>query len=99
MLLCVVKGATSFEDLRTVDGFLCPTFKEAAIRRGLLEDDSEHDATLAEAVTFASPQQLRQLYCVYLVHETLQDPNALWQRYKEHMMEDYIHRNRQVWPC
>ena len=96
MVLCVVKGAKSFEDLRTVDGVVCPTFKEAAICKGLLEDDTEHDATMAEAVTVASPKQLWQLFCFYLVHVPLQDPNALWQRYKGHMMEDFVHRNRHV---
>jgi hypothetical protein len=42
-LLCVVKGATSFEDLQRVPGEpnICPIFCEACIKRGLLEDDSE----------------------------------------------------------
>lgn len=98
MLLCEARGATSFEDLRTVDGFLCPTFKEAAIKRGLLKDDTEPIAALAEAVIVESPKRLRYLYCLYLVHVPLRDPNALWQRYKEHMVEDFAHKNRQVWP-
>ena len=34
-------GAMSFENLRTVDGVLGPTFKEACRLRGLLEDDRE----------------------------------------------------------
>ena len=96
VLMCVVKGAQSFEELRTVDDVVCLMFKEAAIRRGLLEDDAEHDATMAEAVTVTSPKQLRQLFCFYLVHVPLQGPHALWQRYKEHMMEDFVHRNCQV---
>ena len=39
MLLVRVAGAQSFEVLRTVDGQLCHTFREAARRRGLLADD------------------------------------------------------------
>jgi hypothetical protein len=35
MLLTVVKGATSFEDLCTFDDVLHPTFKEACKQRGL----------------------------------------------------------------
>ncbi len=41
MLLNVVCGATSFEDLCTVDGRVCATFKEACQARGLLENDQE----------------------------------------------------------
>ena len=40
-LLCYVKGATSFEDLHTVNGVLYPTFHAACLAHGLLEDDNE----------------------------------------------------------
>ena len=40
-LLCYVKGATSFEDLHTVNGVLYPTFCAACLAHGLLEDDNE----------------------------------------------------------
>jgi hypothetical protein len=41
MLLMVVKGPQSFEDLKTVDGDICGTFHDTCLRRGLLEDDGE----------------------------------------------------------
>ena len=41
MLLMVVKGPRSFDDLKTVDGHICDTFHEACLKRGLLEDDGE----------------------------------------------------------
>ena len=41
LLLTVVRGARSFEDLRTVDGVKCPTFKAACIALRLLEDNGE----------------------------------------------------------
>ena len=41
-LLANVKGARSFEDLRSVDGDVpLPTFHQACLTRGLLEDDNE----------------------------------------------------------
>lgn len=40
-LLTAVKGSTSFEDLHTVDGTLHPTFRDACVAYGLLEDDGE----------------------------------------------------------
>lgn len=41
MLLNVVKGATSFEDIRTVNGVLHPTFRSACTALGLLGDAKE----------------------------------------------------------
>ncbi len=41
MLLNCVKGATSYEHLRTMDGIEHNTFKDAFIAMGLLEDDNE----------------------------------------------------------
>ena len=41
MLLMVVRGPKSFDDLKTVDGHVCETFHEACLKHGLLEDDGE----------------------------------------------------------
>lgn len=41
LLLLTVKGAASFENLRTVDGILRSSFTEACIALGLIENDDE----------------------------------------------------------
>jgi hypothetical protein len=43
MLLNFVKGATSYEHLRTVDGTQHDTFKDTCITMGLLANDNEWD--------------------------------------------------------
>ena len=68
LLLLHVIGATSFADLRTYNGITYPPFKEAAMQRGLLLNDSEWQLCLAEAASFQMPSQLRQLFsciCVF----------------------------------
>ena len=40
LLLHEVKGPTSFDDLKTVDGTVCSTYREACLKLGLLEDDT-----------------------------------------------------------
>ena len=47
-----VIGATSFQDLRTVDGIVFPAFHEAAERRGLIESDNTIGECLNEAEVF-----------------------------------------------
>ena len=49
ILLTHVKGDTNFDDLKSVNGYSCRSFKEACIYLGLLQNDAEWDACLREA--------------------------------------------------
>ena len=79
-LLTCVKGATSFEDLRTLPGQdqPCATYREACLGRGLLEDDSEWKKCLEEASQMATGRQLRNLFVTILRDCTPSDPCTLW---------------------
>src|SRR6267142_4730654 len=76
LLLTTVPGATSFENLRTFEGTLHLTFKDACIARGLLEDDSEWRQCLREARHMATGYQLRHLFVTILRDCTPTDPRA-----------------------
>lgn len=89
LLLLHVEGATCFEDVRTVDGELLPTFREACIRRHLLEDDNIWAATMHEAAAVRMPKQLRILFCAILTLGTPASPAELWQTFKVHLAEDF----------
>ncbi|KAG2661478.1 hypothetical protein PVAP13_1KG506713 [Panicum virgatum] len=62
ILLMTVKGATSYADLRTYNGIVYETFKEACAARGLLNDDNEWYNTFEEATKWATPSHLRNLF-------------------------------------
>ena len=95
-LLTVVKGATSFESLRTYNGQIYPTFKAACMARGLLEDDTEWKQCLQEASIMQTGRQLRQLFVTILKDCIPSEPMALWDQFKENICDDlaYILRNR-----
>ena len=57
-LLTHVKGATSFDDLKSINGHSCRSFKEVCIYLDLLQDDAEWDACLREANQLQTGQQL-----------------------------------------
>ncbi|ONM20919.1 hypothetical protein ZEAMMB73_Zm00001d005363 [Zea mays] len=95
VLLNHVTGATSYVDLRTVDGVTLPTFREAAERRGLLESDNTLDECLTERALFQMPSALRRLFATILVYCEPSDVVVLWQKHLDSMSEDYQHRN----PC
>ena len=88
-LLATVKGATSFEDLRRVNGGdPLPTFHQACLARGLLEDDNEWRQCLQEAAHMASGHQLRNLFVTILRDCSPSDPLALWLEFRVHICDD-----------
>ena len=97
LLLNTVTGPTCFEDLRTVtddDGNreIHDTFQEAAFHRGLIQDDREWEVALEEAISVAMPPQIRSLFVIILTHGLPQNPKVLWEKYRDHMSEDFRHK-------
>lgn len=89
MLLYHIAGATSYEDLKKVGGTVHSTFKDAAVARGLCEDDNEWLTCLLEAASFGSSRQLRALFAVIL--ETARPTNylELWEQLEDEFSNDY----------
>ena len=105
LLLTVVKGATSYEDLRTFENQLYPSFREACIARGLLEDDSEWKKCLDEAKHMATGRQMRHLFVTILLDCSPANPRELWNTYWQNICDDLkyqlqndVFQNRDVEP-
>ena len=94
LLLLHVPGATSFEDLRSVDRVLHPTFKEAAKAMGLLEDDLEWQRCMENAILTRMPQQIRQLFVTLLLFCQPTNELQLYLNCEQSMAEDFIHDDR-----
>ncbi len=58
-------GPKGFADIRTVDKVTNDTFREAAISKGLLENDEEWSPCLQEAFTVGSPHNIRVLFATF----------------------------------
>ena len=90
-LLSAVKGATSFDDLKTVDGNQLPSFHAACLAWGLLEDDNEWRQCLQEAAQMASGHQLCNLFVTILRDCSPSDPLALWLEFRVNICDDLQH--------
>ncbi|XP_035540203.1 uncharacterized protein LOC109004666 [Juglans regia] len=89
ILLNHVRGPLSFEDLRTVDGVVAPTFREAATMHGLLQRDSGLEDCLHEASLYQMPSSLRRLFATILVYCNPTNPRELWERFEQDMSIDF----------
>lgn len=96
MLLINVKGPSSFANLRTIDGVECQTYREACQKLYLLENDQNWEITLMDASVSSHPQQIRTLFAIILTTCSPSNPKDLWEKFKEDMSDDILHRIRTV---
>lgn len=92
LLLTSIRGPKSFEDIRTVNGVLYATFREACVALHLIEDDREWDRCFAEARLFATGYNLRRLFVTALLQGQLSNPSGFWNGYRDNMCYDLSHR-------
>ncbi|XP_063907387.1 uncharacterized protein LOC135125669 [Zophobas morio] len=94
LLLVNVRGPISFKQLRTVNGQLCATYREACQLLHLLENDSHWDDTLKDSVISSSPHQIRTLFAIIISTCFPSNPKDLWVKYRDDMSEGVLHRVR-----
>ena len=89
LLLLKVKGPTSFENLRTVEGRVCQTYREACLNLGLLQDDKQYEYALSEAIMSRTPKSLRLFFAIIIKACEVSKPKELWNKFKDDLAEDF----------
>jgi len=67
IMLKHVRGATSYENMRTWRGVTYVTFRQACEAMGLVESDKKLDDCLRESAEFRLPCSLRRLFATIMV--------------------------------
>lgn len=96
LLLVHVRGPTSFLNLKTVNGQVCFTYRQACEELQLLENDNHWNASLMDASATGSPHQIRTLFSIIIATCFPSNPLQLWQSYREYMTEDILNRMRRI---
>ena len=96
MILNFVAGAKNFADVRTVDGVVCSTYKEACFRRGLLESDREWHIAIDDAANYATAPKLRELFVTLLIFCEVTDPGTLWDKHYLQLCDDVEYNRRKL---
>jgi hypothetical protein len=88
LLLTVVRGPRSFDELYLVEGVRYPTYYAACIARGLAENDQEWFQCFDEAILSTTGHGLRTLFLTGIRQQLIADTRAIWDRYKVHFCDD-----------
>jgi hypothetical protein len=80
LLLNVQVGCQSFEDLKTVNGHIYDSYREACRALRLLEDDLEFINAIIEVSELGSDISLRQMFANLLMSNSMSDPLNVWEQ-------------------
>jgi hypothetical protein len=94
MLLLIIKGADSYEALRTYNNITYPTFKEACNACGLLKEDQEWYNAFDEAANWATSNQLRHLFITMLLFCEIGDEYMFFEKVWKLLTDDIQYNMR-----
>ncbi|KIH42981.1 hypothetical protein ANCDUO_27028 [Ancylostoma duodenale] len=95
LLLLHRKGATSFDDLRTVNNRHHDTYVAAATAAGYMSNDSFYEVSMDEAPGFNMPSELRSFFASLICFCELANPRHLWERFKKDLSRDFCNEGVQ----
>nr|GEU77537.1 hypothetical protein [Tanacetum cinerariifolium] len=94
VLLNKIKGKTSWEEIRTVDGKLYDSFRDACFAMGLLDDDKEYIEAIKEGYHISFGDFVRRLFVMLLTSNSVARPDHVWNQTWEYMSDDIKHEQR-----
>ncbi|XP_020968552.1 uncharacterized protein LOC107620094 isoform X1 [Arachis ipaensis] len=94
MLLNIVKGPTSYADIRTYNGVIYSSFRDACYARGLLDDNKEYIDAIKEASHWGSGHYLRKLFATLLWSNSMVRPEAVWEETAILLCDGILHNHR-----
>jgi hypothetical protein len=92
MLLNHRTGATSFSDMKVLNGTEYSTYKDVCLEMGLLEDDGEWLISMEEVSKYGVSGQIRATFAIILQYCQPTKPRILYDKFLSFMSEDFIHK-------
>jgi hypothetical protein len=96
LLLNVQVGCKSFDDLRTVNGHVYNSYREACGALRLLEDDKEFINSIIEVSILGSGVSLRRMFAKLLMSNTMSDPLNVWEHVSDLLCDGILYHRRKM---
>ncbi|KAI5396015.1 hypothetical protein KIW84_062278 [Lathyrus oleraceus] len=94
MMLTVVKGPTTYEDILKVGGTQYFSFRDACFAMGFLEGDKEFILAIKEASEWGSGKFVRKLFVIMLLSGTVNRPSHVWNNTWTWISDGILHEQR-----
>jgi hypothetical protein len=96
LLLNYQVGCTSFEDIRTVNGHVFNSYREACAELRLLADDREFVDLIDELSILGSGNYLRRVFAMLLLGTSMSDPLYVWEKQWKNLSDDILYANKRA---
>ena len=92
IIVILILGKKSFLDLRTINSYVCDSYKETCIGLGIVEGSEEWELVLSEAFSSLTGRKARNLFAMTLVFCEIPKPVELFQKFVDVLVEDIRYR-------
>jgi ATP-dependent DNA helicase PIF1 len=96
LLLNYQVGCKSFEDIRTANGVVFNSYREACAELRLLADDREFLDLIDELSFFSSGAYLRRVYAMLLLGCSISNPLIVWEKKWEILADGILYSRKQA---
>jgi hypothetical protein len=96
MMLTVLKGPISYDDIKKVAGIQLNTFREACFAMGFLGDDKEFIGAIKEASHWGTGKVLRFLFVTLLLSATMDRPAYVWKHTLKWLSDGILYAQRRI---
>ncbi|CAH1445086.1 unnamed protein product [Lactuca virosa] len=95
ILLNKIKGPTCYEDIKTINGIVHDSYKDACYALGLLDDDREYISSINETHHWATASFCRSLFVMLITSDSLSSPAHVFEETYQCLSDDVIHVREQ----
>ncbi|KAL7616464.1 hypothetical protein Lser_V15G00051 [Lactuca serriola] len=95
ILLNKIKGPTCYEDIKTINGIVHDSYKDACYALGLLDDDREYISSINETHHWATASFCRSLFVMLITSDSLSSPAHVFEETYQCLSDDVIHIREQ----
>jgi hypothetical protein len=96
LLLNYQVGCQSFEDIRTVNGKVYDSYREACDELGMLANDREFMDAIDELSILGSGPYLRKVFAMMLLSSSMGDPLKVWEEKWETLADGILYGKRML---
>nr|XP_025678206.1 uncharacterized protein LOC112778052 [Arachis hypogaea] len=96
MMLNFVRGPTNYDQIKSANGVIHNSFRDACFALGLLNDDREYIEAIKEASCWGLGDYLRKLFTVMLMSNSVSKPEHVWEETWSLLSDDILYNERKL---